>query len=144
MKTDISEKAGILKNTEADKTKKAEADKTKKTGWLQYRAAPPDNIKRNDLPINKINYGVYYKYIIKNTFKEVLKKAMLNKVLISKKEIREEYQRQINGMKQYLNVFNKENKDNKSDLTNNQNLKSLVINNSSSYLIPKLNENKKD
>ena len=100
--------------------------------------------KRNDLPINKINYGVYYKYIIKNTFKEVLKKAMLNKALISKKEIREEYQRQINGMKQYLNVFNKENKDNNSDLTNNQNLKSLIINNSSSYLIPKLSENKKD
>ena len=100
--------------------------------------------KRNDLPINKINYGVYYKYIIKNTFKEVLKKAMLNKVLISKKEIREEYQRQINGMKQYLNVFNKENKYNNRDLTNNQNLKSLVINNSSSYLIPKLSENKKD
>ena len=99
--------------------------------------------KRNDLPINKINYGVYYKYIIKNTFKEVLKKAMLNKVLISKQEIKEEYKRQINGIKQYLNLYNKENKGNK-DLINGQNLKSLIINNSCTALIPRLNENKID
>ena len=99
--------------------------------------------KRNDLPINKINYGVYYKYIIKNTFKEVLKKAMLNKLLISKQEIKEEYKRQINGIKQYLNLYNKENKGNK-DLINGQNLKSLIINNSCTALIPRLNENKID
>ena len=99
--------------------------------------------KRNDLPINKINYGVYYKYIIKNTFKEVLKKAMLNKVLISKQEIKEEYKRQINGIKQYLNLYNKENKGNKN-LINGQNLKSLIINNSCTALIPRLNENKID
>ena len=99
--------------------------------------------KRNDLPINKINYGVYYKYIIKNTFKEVLKKAMLTKVLITKKEIKEEYKRQINGIKQYLKLYNKENKVDK-DLTNGQNLKSLIINNSCTSLIPRLNENKID
>ena len=90
-------------------------------------------LKSKEIPINKFNYGLIFKCIIKNTFIKSLKKAILNKSLISRKEIKEEYEKQINDIKQYLNLYNKE----KKDLANNKNYDPLVISNNYSPLYNK-------
>ena len=85
--------------------------------------------KNKEIPVHNFNYGLIFKSIIKNTFNESLKKAFLNKSLISKKEIKEEYQKQINNIKKYLNIYNKE----KKDLTCNKKCDTLIINNNSHH-----------
>ena len=86
-------------------------------------------LKKKEIPINKFNYGLIFKSIIKNTFNESLKKAFLNKSLISKKEIKEEYQKQINDIKKYLNIYNKE----KKDSAYNKKFDTLIISNNSPH-----------
>ena len=93
------------------------------------------SFKIKEVPIYTFNYGLIFKYLIKNTFKEALKKAFSNQTLITKNEIREEYQRQINNIKQYLNKYNQE----KLYLKNNQDFQSLIINNNSSSSISNIN-----
>ena len=96
-------------------------------------------LKRGDLPINKFKYGIFYNRIIKNTFKEALKKAYLNKALTNKKDIKEEYQRQLNQVKEYLTLHNKANQ----ELNKDQNVESVILNNNcSSSLLTNLSENK--
>ena len=85
------------------------------------------SFKYKEIPINKFNYQFLFKCIIKNTFIESLKKAFLNNVLITKKEIKEEYEKQINIIKQYLNLYNKE----KKDLAINKKYDPLIICNNS-------------
>ena len=91
-----------------------------------------------EIPIHTFNYGLIFKFIIRNILKEALKKAYINKTLITKKEIKEEYQKQINNIKQYLNLHNQERK----DLRNNLNFESLIINNNSSPFVTNINNNK--
>ena len=93
--------------------------------------------RKNDLPINKFTYKIFYKYIIKNTFKEVLKKCFLNNTLIDKKAIKEEYRRQINKVKLYFTQHKIEDK----DIIHDKDLESFLINNNSSML-NNLSENK--
>ena len=97
-------------------------------------------LKSNELPINTFNYGIIYKYIIKNIIKKTLKRHLIDKALINKKEIKDEYKKQINNLKQYLNLHNKE----KSDLGSNQNFESVILNNnnSSPSLISNITNNK--
>ena len=66
-------------------------------------------LKRNDIKNSFPIYEKFYKYIIKRTFKEVLKKAYSNNTLVDKKEIHDEYQKQLNEIKQFLIIQNKEN-----------------------------------
>ena len=68
-------------------------------------------LKREDIQNRVVTYELFYKYIIKRTFKELLKKGYSNNTLITKKEVKDEYQRQINDIKQYLKLQNKKNKD---------------------------------
>ena len=84
--------------------------------------------RRQNFPTNKMTYELFHKYIIKKTFKEVLKKCYLNNRLINKEEIKNEYSRQINSMKKYLIQLNQE----KKEQVKNESLDSLVINNNSS------------
>ena len=84
--------------------------------------------RRQNFPTNKMTYELFHKYIIKKTFKEVLKKGYLNNRLINKEEIKNEYNRQINSMKKYLIQLNQE----KKEQVKNESLDSLVINNNSS------------
>ena len=86
-------------------------------------------LKKKEIPINKFNYGLIFKSIIKNTFNESLKKAFLNKSLISKKEIKEEHPKQINDIKKYLNIYNKE----KKDSAYNKKFDTLIISNNSPH-----------
>ena len=95
-------------------------------------------LKSKEIPITTFNYELIFRYIFNNTFKESFKKALLNKTLITKKEIKEEYQKQINNIKQYLNLHNQERK----DLRNNLNFESLIINNNSSPFVTNINNNK--
>ena len=94
-----------------------------------YSYALTQLLKNVEIPLNKLNYGLIFKCIIKNTFNESLKKAFLNKALISKKEIKEEYEKQINNLKEYLSIYNKEKED-----FNNKKFDSLIISNNSSHL----------
>ena len=68
-------------------------------------------LKRNELSNKIITFELFYKYIIKKTFKELLKKGYSKNTLIDKKEIKEEYQRHLNEIKQYLKLENEEKKD---------------------------------
>ena len=81
------------------------------------------SLKSKDILINKLNYRLIFKYIIKNTFNKSLKKAIINNGLISKKEIKEEYEKQINDIKRYLNLYNKKIK----DFARNKNFEPLTI-----------------
>ena len=90
-----------------------------------------------DIPINTFNYELIFRYIFNNTFKEALKKALLNKTFINKDDIKEEYQKQINDIKLNLNLHNKE----IENINNNQNFKSTIKNNSSA-LITYINNSK--
>ena len=83
--------------------------------------------KKIDTPTKKSSDELLYKYILKNTFKEVLKKGYLNNVLISKQEIKDEYHKQINQVKRNFPFFNKEHEIPYCD----KDLGSLLINNSS-------------
>ena len=83
--------------------------------------------KKIDTPTKKSSDELLYKYILKNTFKEVLKKGYLNNVLISKQEIKDEYHKQINQVKRNFPFFNKEHEIPYCD----KGLGSLLINNSS-------------
>ena len=83
--------------------------------------------KKIDTPTKKSSDELLYKYILKNTFKEVLKKGYLNNVLISKQEITDEYHKQINQVKRNFPFFNKEHEIPYCD----KDLGSLLINNSS-------------
>ena len=94
-------------------------------------------LKSKEIPVNTFNYQLIYRYVFNNTFKEAFKKALLNKTLINKDDIKEEYQKQINDIKLYLKSHNKE----KTNLSNIQNFKSL-IKNISPVLRPYLNNNK--
>ena len=94
-------------------------------------------LKSKEIPVNTFNYQLIYRYVFNNTFKEAFKKALLNKTLINKDDIKEEYQKQINDIKLYLKSHNKE----KTNLSNIQNFKSL-IKNISPALRPYLNNNK--
>ena len=89
---------------------------------------------------NQMNtFELFFKYIIKNTFKEVLKKGYSKNVLINKKEIKEEYQKQLNEIKQFLQSQNKENK----DLLNEKFLESFEKS-KYAHFTTTLNENKKN
>ena len=68
-------------------------------------------LKRNELSNKIITFELFYKYIIKKTFKELLKKGYSKNTLIDKKEIKEEYQKHLNEIKQYLKLENEEKKD---------------------------------
>ena len=92
-------------------------------------------LKSIKIPINTYNHGLIFRYLIKNTFRVSLKKALLNKTSINKDEIKEEYQKQINYIKIYLILNNKE----KSDSYNNQIFDSLNINNNYTPLISYIN-----
>ena len=94
--------------------------------------------RRQNFPTNKMTYELFHKYIIKKTFKEVLKKGYLNNRLINKEEIKNEYNRQINSMKKYLIQLNQE----KKEQVKNESLDSLVINNNSSSLLTNSFDNK--
>ena len=91
------------------------------------------------MPVNNYNSELIIRFIIKNTFNEALKKALLNKALINKNDIKEEYQKPINGITIHLNLNDRE----KKDLNNNLSLESLSVN---KYYIPldtNINNNKK-
>ena len=107
---------GILKNMINYRIKNKESLKNTIFGQI---------FKRNDFPVGKFTYEIFYKYIIKNTFKEVLKKSFLNNSMANKKEIKEEYLRQLNGIKEYLNLHNNE----FNDINDNNNIESFVLNN---------------
>ena len=68
-------------------------------------------LKRDDNSNRLITYELFYKYIIKRTFKEGLKKGYSKNSLIDKTDIKDEYQRQLNEIRQYLKLYNKELKD---------------------------------
>ena len=95
-------------------------------------------LKRNDPSNKNKNFELFYKYIIKKTFKELLKKGYSKNYLIDKKEIKEEYQRQLNEIKQYLKMENEENK----DKINNNNLELFRQNSYYTCGSTYLNENK--
>ena len=95
-------------------------------------------LKSKEIPINTYNYELIFRYIFNNTFKESFKKALLNKTLITKKEIKEEYQKQINNIKYNLSLHNKE----IEDLTDNKKFESLIINKNSSSLSSYLSSGK--
>ena len=92
--------------------------------------------KKIDFPINKFSDEILNKYILKNTFKAVLKKGYLNNSLISKQEIKDEYYRQIDEAKRYLPFLNEENEGPYYD----KDLGSLLINNS--FNLSNSNDNK--
>ena len=92
--------------------------------------------KKIDFPINKFSDEILNKYILKNTFKAVLKKGYLNNSLISKQEIKDEYYRQIDEAKRYLPFLNVENEGPYYD----KDLGSLLINNS--FNLSNSNDNK--
>ena len=64
---------------------------------------------RKELAIHRDE--LFYRYIINRTFKEVLKMGLLSNILMNKNAIKEEYNRQVNELKKYLKLYNKENKD---------------------------------
>ena len=97
-------------------------------------------LKNKKIPINTYNSGLIFRYIIKNTFINALKKALLNKVLIDKNDIKEEYQKQIDDIKLYLILKNKE----ENDVIKNQNFESSIINKNFTPLITYKNNNKLD
>ena len=95
-------------------------------------------LKKNELQNKSITFELFYKYIIKKTFKELLKKGYSSNILIDKKEIKEEYQRQLNEIKQYLKLENEE----KKDKINNKYLELFRKNNNYTCGSIYLNENK--
>ena len=94
-------------------------------------------LKSKRIPINTYNPGLIFKYAIKNTFKEALKKALLNKTLINKNDIKEKYQKQINNIKIYLSI----NARKKKDLTNIRKIEPFTINKYYIPLITNINSN---
>ena len=90
------------------------------TNLINYRIIYKESLKNIDLcellmrNINlddKLTSELFYRYIINRTFKEVLKMGLLSNILMNKNAIKEEYNRQINELKKYLKLYNKENKD---------------------------------
>ena len=88
---------------------------------INYRIIYKESIKTPDLEKllkrcesqdKQITYELFYRYIIKKTFKELLKLGNLNNSLIDKNQIKKEYQKQINEIKEYLKSQNKEYKNN--------------------------------
>ena len=117
---------------------------------INYRLIYKESIKNIDFDkllkrkVNKseqITYELFFNYIIKRTFKELLKYGYLNNILINTEQVKNEYQRQIKDIKQYLKEYNDEQK----DLMYN-NLESLDKSNStsvtSSLRESKINSNK--
>ena len=84
---------------------------------INYRIIYKESIKAPDLEKllkryenqdKQIIYELFYKYIIKRTFKELLKIGNFKNSLIDKNQIRKEYQKQLNEIKEYLKLQNKE------------------------------------
>ena len=94
-------------------------------------------LKRNDILIKNNTFELFYKYIIKKTFKECLKKGVMNNILIEKKDIKKEYNKQLNEIKEYLESNNQKEM---KDLIYNNSQELYDINNPS--FINKLNENR--
>ena len=94
-------------------------------------------LKRNDILIKNNTFELFYKYIIKKTFKECLKKGIINNILIEKKDIKKEYNKQLNEIKEYLESNNQKEM---KDLIYNNSQELYDINNPS--FINKLNENR--
>lgn len=65
-------------------------------------------LKRCENQDKQFIYELFYKYIIKRTFKQLLKLGTLKNALIDKNQIKKEYQKQINEIKEYLKLQNKE------------------------------------
>lgn len=87
---------------------------------INYRLIYKESIKNIDFDkllkrkVNKseqITYELFFNYIIKRTFKELLKFGYLNNILINTEQVKNEYQRQIKDIKQYLKDYNDEQKD---------------------------------
>ena len=98
------------------------------------------SLMSKSIPVNTYNKRLIFKHAIKNTFKEALKKAMLNKTLFNKTDIKEEYQKQINNIKKYLNQNVRE----KKDFTNKHNSELLNIHKYYIPLITNIKHNKLD
>ena len=84
---------------------------------INYRIIYKESIKAPDLEKllkryenqdKQIIYELFYKYIIKRTFKELLKMGNFKNSLIDKNQIKKEYQKQLNEIKEYLKLQNKE------------------------------------
>ena len=84
---------------------------------INYRIIYKESIKAPDLEKllkrcenqdKQIIYELFYKYIIKKTFKELLKIGNFKNSLIDKNQIKNEYQKQLNEIKEYLRKQNKE------------------------------------
>ena len=95
-------------------------------------------LRSKKIPINTYNSGLIFRCIIKNTFIEALKKALLNRDLIDRNDIKKEYQKQIDDIKIYLFINNNE----KKDLTINKNFESSNIENNLTSLVKNLNNDK--
>ena len=95
-------------------------------------------LNSKEILINSFNYELIFRNVFNNTFKEAFKKALLNNSLINKDDIKKEYQKQINDIKQNLNLLIEE----KKNLTNNQKCSSLIINKNSFSLGSHLNNDK--
>ena len=63
-------------------------------------------LKRCENQDKQFIYELFYKYIIKRTFKQLLKLGTLKNALIDKNQIKKEYQKQINEIKEYLKLQN--------------------------------------
>ena len=115
-------------------------DKIKKNKETQKLNCFNQLLMSKKIPINTSNYELIYRYVFNNTFKEAFKKALLNKTLINKDDIKEEYQKQILSIRLNLILHNKEIK----DLTNNQKSESQNIKHNSSDLEVYINKNNLD
>ena len=88
--------------------------------------------KKMDCSKDKLSCELLYQDILKNTFKEAL-----NKISFEKQKTKEEYNREMNKINNYLSFQNKENE---ILVSYNKNFEPLLINNS--YYISNSNDNK--
>ena len=111
-------------------------------------------LKRKDNQSEYITYELFFNYIIKKTYKELLKLGYLKNILIKTEQVKDEYQRQIKVIKQYLKEYNDEQKDlmynnlellDKSNNTSmTSNLKEYKINSNKIYRIINLEKQRKN
>ena len=86
-------------------------------------------LNRNEKLTKNNTFELFYKYIIKRTFKETLKKGVIYNRLIEKSDLKNEYNKQLNEIKDFLKLNN--DKETKESLYNNSQESFDKINNSS-------------